>query len=75
MLKSFTLVTNRFSIDSMESAHKRSCFIEFLRKVLMHFNEEKQRSGSDVVIGMVTIILSSVVTSPKAYSKLFFINS
>jgi hypothetical protein len=54
----------------MDSAVKRSLFIVFLRKVLIRFSDEKDRSASAVVMGTVTIILSRVVVSLKVSCRL-----
>ena len=60
-----------FSIDIAARAFSLSWFIVDLRKVLILFNVEKQRSGSDVVIGIVKRIVKSFVISHKTQFKLF----
>jgi hypothetical protein len=57
-------------MDSVASAVKQSSFIVFLRRVLIHFSDEKHHLDSGVVIGIVTIILSRVVISLKVSSRL-----
>ena len=52
-------------MEIMASADNLSVFVVERKKVFILFNVEKQRSGSAVVIGVVSTIFKSLITSGK----------
>ena len=58
-------------MDSMADALSRSCPMLWRVKVCVLFKVEKLLSDSDLVVGVVMMVLSRVTVSAEVNSKLF----
>ena len=69
-LKSGMFLTSSLSMESMATALRRSCPIEFRRNVLILFKVEKHLSASAVVMGVVMRMFNRATVSDRVSWRL-----